>query len=219
MEEKKSLNISLLTVICMLIILLLIFALIIIYYFGFVADKNKIEQSNNNLSLDMNINDPDENGFAHNNENNNNNAFTNNIIEFKPAEYVIQFNADLLGEEFESAGNEIKGESYTISFLNNNKFNIYMGFGFSVQGTYAVSNNIINCILTSASGEYSPTQEIEGKISFKIISDSEIEIIDIPKSYKIRTSEISDSGWVLTDETKELEFWPLVKGIKYVSNK
>ena len=130
-----------------------------------------------------------------------------------------QFNADLLGEQFESAGNEIKGGSYTISFLDNNKFNIYMEFGNSVQGTYTISNNIINCILTSASGEYSPTQEIEGKISFKIISDSEIEIIDIPEFYTIRTSETSNAGWVLTDETKEMEFWPLVEGIKYVYNK
>ncbi|MDO5556147.1 MAG: hypothetical protein Q4G09_05925 [Clostridia bacterium] len=69
------------------------------------------------------------------------------------------------------------------------------------------------------SGEYSQTQEINEKISFKINSDSEIEIIDIPEFYTIRTSQISDVGWVLEDETKEMKFWPLVKGIKYVFNK
>lgn len=79
--------------------------------------------------------------------------------------------------------------------------------------------NIINCIVTSARGEYSPLQKIEGKISFKINSDSEIEITDIPESYTIRISSTSAEGWVLTDETKEMGFWPLVKGIKFVSNK
>ena len=94
-----------------------------------------------------------------------------------------------------------------------------MNFGNYIQGTYTVSNNIINCILTSASGEYSPAQEVSGKISFKINNNSEIEIIDIPESYKIRTTELSENGWILTDETKDMEFWPLIKGIKYVSDK
>lgn len=205
MEEKKSIKVSLGTVICMVIILILVFALIIVYYFGFVADKNKIELSNTNPTLDTNVN--------------NNNVSTDNKIPFEPANYVIQFDANLLGEEYEAAGNEIKGCDYEISFLDDNKFTAYMNFGNFIEGSYTISNNIINCIVTSARGEYSPLQKIEGKISFKINSDSEIEITDIPESYTIRISSTSAEGWVLTDETKEMGFWPLVKGIKFVSNK
>jgi hypothetical protein len=149
----------------------------------------------------------------------NKNKSNNNISEFKPSNYIIQFNSNILGEKFNEVGNETKDCNYEISFLDNNKFTIYMNFGNYIQGTYTVSNNIINCILTSASGEYSPAQEVSGKISFKINNNSEIEIIDIPESYKIRTTELSENGWILTDETKEMEFWPLIKGIKYVSDK
>lgn len=204
MEKNKSGKASLGIVI---IILILIIALMIMYYFGFVNNKNKDDKSNN-----INTN----NYVANENKNSVN---TDNTINFKPDNYIIQFDADLLGEEFEEAGNEIKECNYEISFLNNNEFNIYMGFGNSVEGTYTIDNNIINCKLTSISGEYSPSQEINGEISFKINSDSEIEIIDIPEFYTIRTSEAGENGWVLTDETKEMRFWPLVKGIKYTFNK
>lgn len=218
MEENKLVKVSLSTVICMFIILILIFALIIMYYFGFVADRNKTEQSNSNISLDTNINSSNEN-ISDNNVANDN--VSNDItIELEPSNYVIQFEADLLGENFESCGNEIKGCNYEISFLDNNKFTANMNFGNSIQGTYIISNdNVINCIITSASGEYSPTQEVDGKISFKINSDSEIEIIDIPESYTIKISELGEAGWVLTDENKEMGFWPLVEGIKFVSDK
>lgn len=204
MEKNKSGKASLGIVI---IILILIIALMIMYYFRVVNNKNKVDKSNN-----INTN----NYVANENKNSVN---TDNTINFKPDNYIIQFDTDLLGEEFEEAGNEIKECNYEISFLNNNEFNIYMGFGNSVEGTYTIDNNIINCKLTSISGEYSPSQEINGEISFKINSDSEIEIIDIPEFYTIRTSEAGENGWVLTDETKEMRFWPLVKGIKYTFNK
>ena len=150
----------------------------------------------------------------------NKNKTDKNMLEFKPSNYVIQFDSNLLGEKFKESGNEIKECNYEISFLDNNKFTIYMNFGNYIQGTYAISNdNIINCILTSTSGEYSPIQEIDEKISFKINSNSEIEVIDIPESYTIRTTELSETGWILNEETKEMKFWPLVKGIKYVLHK
>lgn len=209
MEDKKAIKVSLGTVICMFIILILIFALIAVYYFGFVANKDIVDNPNNNIS-DTTLNNSNENISA--------NISSNSTIEFKPSKYAIQFNADLLGEEFEQAGNEIKGCDYEISFLENNKFIAYMNFGNSIEGTYSVSDdNKINCILTSASGEYSPKQKINEKISFKINSDSEIEIIEVPEFYTIKTSKTTESGEVLTDETKEMGFWPLVEGIKFIS--
>jgi len=85
--------------------------------------------------------------------------------------------------EFELSENEIKQYNYEISFLDDNSFKINMGSGNSVQGNYVVSDDIITCNLTHASGEYSPTQEINGKISFKINSNSDNIIIKNIKEF------------------------------------
>ena len=177
-------------------------------------NNKKTKEQTNVANISSNINNSKENTAINNVDNKDNNK-----VDFKPSDYVIQVDANLLGEEFELSENEIKQYNYEISFLDDNSFKINMGSGNSVQGNYVVSDDIITCNLTHASGEYSPTQEINGKISFKINSNSEIEIISIPEFYTIRLSELSDSGWVLTDETKKTEFWPLVKGIKYILNK
>lgn len=39
-----------------------------------------------------------------------------------------------------------------------------MNFGNFIEGSYTISNNIINCIVTSARGEHSPLQKAERKI-------------------------------------------------------
>jgi len=199
--------------ILIILIILVISILLVGLSFGFMNNKKTKEQTNV-ANISSNINNSKENTTINNVDNNDNNK-----VDFKPSDYVIQVDANLLGEEFELSENEIKQYNYEISFLDDNSFKINMGSGNSVQGNYVVSDDIITCNLTHASGEYSPTQEINGKISFKINSNSEIEIISIPEFYTIKLSELSDSGWVLTDETKKTEFWPLVKGIKYILNK
>ena len=199
--------------ILIILIILVISILLVGLSFGFMNNKKTKEQTNV-ANISSNINNSKENTTINNVDNKD-----NNNVDFKPSDYVIQVDANLLGEEFELSENEIKQYNYEISFLDDNSFKINMGSGNSVQGNYVVSDDIITCNLTHASGEYSPTQEINGKISFKINSNSEIEIISIPEFYTIKLSELSDSGWVLTDETKKTEFWPLVKGIKYILNK
>ena len=199
--------------ILIILIILVISILLVGLSFGFMNNKKTKEQTNV-ANISSNINNSKENTTINNVDNKDNNK-----VDFKPSDYVIQVDANLLGEEFELSENEIKQYHYEISFLDDNSFKINMGSGNSVQGNYVVSDDIITCNLTHASGEYSPTQEINGKISFKINSNSEIEIISIPEFYTIKLSELSDSGWVLTDETKKTEFWPLVKGIKYILNK
>lgn len=199
--------------ILIILIILVISILLVGLSFGFMNNKKTKEQTNV-ANISSNINNSKENTTINNVDNKDNNK-----VDFKPSDYVIQVDANLLGEEFELSENEIKQYNYEISFLDDNSFKINMGSGNSVQGNYVVSDDIITCNLTHASEEYSPTQEINGKISFKINSNSEIEIISIPEFYTIKLSELSDSGWVLTDETKKTEFWPLVKGIKYILNK
>lgn len=54
MEEKKSIKVSLGTVICMFIILILVFALITVYYFGFIKNdgENTEKEINTNINID-----------------------------------------------------------------------------------------------------------------------------------------------------------------------
>jgi len=123
--------------------------------------------------------------------------------------YIIEVNKDLLGEET-LAGDE------TIKFLNDNTFSAYKGWGNSIHGTYSINDNIINCIITSSSGEYSPKQKTYAKLSFKILDNATLEIIEASETYKIKTTMLSDDGnWILTDEDKNMTLSPFIKGIKF----
>lgn len=177
------------------IILFLIVVLVVVYYYGFVNNEDKDNQINN-VSVE-----------------NKSEGIEDTNTEFKPAIYVIQFDEDLLGEEFKSAGGEIKDCKYEITFSADGKFNINTGFGNSVQGTYSVDRDIIDCTLTALNGENSSMQSIDGEISFKINNDSELEITDASESYTIKI--VDTAG----EESKEMLLWPLVKGIKYTIEK
>lgn len=140
---------------------------------------------------------------------------SNSAPKFTEGNYVIEFDEALLGDEYKTAGNEIKGCDYRLSF-SSGKFTADMNFGNRVGGVYSVSGDgVVLCSLKTASGEYSPVQNISGEITFKILSESELEILSAPESYVIKLCELSGGEWVLTDENKELGFWPLVKGIKF----
>lgn len=213
MEEKKGIKISLGTAICMCIILILIFVIIALYYFGFVDNKDKKEQTNS----DTKINVSNEN-YNNVNRPTNPNDKEPDITELKPATYVIKFDANLLGEKYDEFDYQMEEESYSIELLENNEVQFVLGWGFYMKGTYTISNNDkINCKLTSCGSDNSPEQKVNIKISLKINSKSEIEIIEIPEKYTISISELGNSGWELTDETKTMEFWPFVEGIKFVS--
>lgn len=137
-------------------------------------------------------------------------------VQIESSKWNIQFDEELLGDSYIESGNEVKGCTYHIQFKKDNIFDIYLNDGIRVKGTYSLKNNQLECILISSEGEYSPSQDISGKIIFKINSDSEIEIVSVPKTYCINTTEPGDSGWVLTSERKAMSFWPLVNGIKYI---
>lgn len=190
-EEKGKIN---LVIAIFIVIIIVAIALIMVYYLGLIPNKDeKVANTSNQTENDT------------------------KPINLESSKYVIQFNQNLLGNEFAESGDEVKGCNYEIAFLENNKFSIYMNFGNIIEGTYEiVDNNIINCKVTSAFGEYSSNQPIEGKITFKINSENELEIIEIPETYIINITEYKDGKWVLTNETKEMLYWPLVKGIKYV---
>lgn len=217
MEEKKGIKISLGTAICMCIILILIFVIIALYYFGFVDNKNKKEQTNSDTKI--NVSNENDNNVNKPTKPTNPNDKEPDITELEPTTYVIKFDANLLGEKYDESDYQMEEESYSIEFLENNEVQFILGWGFYMKGTYTISNNDkINCKLTSCGSDNSPEQKVNIKISLKINSKSEIEIIDIPEKYTIRISELGDSGWELTDETKTMEFWPFVEGIKFVSS-
>lgn len=147
----------------------------------------------------------------------NSNMITNNIDEvgesksyFTVGEYSIQVDNSILKED-DPVGDE------SIEFLDNNKFNSYIGFGNGISGTYTVSNNEINCTADTFYSEYGPQQKINASIYFKINSDSEIEIIDTTESYKIKVVDILNN--TLTDETKDMSLWPFINGVKFILTK
>lgn len=205
MENKKTIKINLSTVILVFIIFILLFVILGMWYYY----NNKKDGSNNIVLPNTKFN------ITSNSVNTVNSP--ENSIEFKLGTYQIQFNEDLLGEEFKSSGNEIKGCNYEISFYENNKFSINLGFGHRATGFYAISDNIITCNIDTVEGEYGPSQRTKASISFKINSNSEIEIINASESYEIKVVDIPNNS--LTDEFKDMSLWPLVKGIKYVLSK
>lgn len=122
----------------------------------------------------------------------------------------------ILGSYTVQSGEKVLGDEY-ITFLENNKFNAYKGFGISISGTYTISDNKINCIADTYYSDYGPNQKISASISFKINSNSELEVIDATESFKIKVVDIPTNS--LTDETNDIFLSPFEKGIKFVLSK
>ncbi len=134
-----------------------------------------------------------------------------NEIQVNLGSYVVQPDEKILGDITDIMGDE------DITFSENNKFDAYIGFGNGISGTYTISDNKINCTADTFYSEYGPTQKISASISFKINSDSEIEVIDTTESFKINLVDIPNNS--LMDETKDMFFRPFEKGIKFVLSK
>lgn len=122
--------------------------------------------------------------------------------------YIINVNTDLLGED-SSASDE------TIEFLDENKFRAYVGWGNNVFGTYTITNNTINCTITSFSGEYSPEQKTNAQITFEVVDNSTIKILSASKTYKVKISTLIDGSWTLTDQDKDMFLTPFIQGIEF----
>lgn len=150
---------------------------------------------------------------AKNNEiiNSTDNDSSEENLNFTTGDYYIQIDTSILKETDGVVGDE------SIEFLDNNTFNAYTGFGNGISGTYTISNNKIDCIADTFYSEYGPNQEINALLSFKINSESEIEIINTSESYEINIVDIPNNS--LTDETKDMSLWPFVKGIKFSLSK
>lgn len=134
---------------------------------------------------------------------------------FTTGEYKIEFNAELLGEQFSEAENEIKGCDYRISFAENGNFSLDLGFSSTVYGVWAAEGEEVICTVNSYTSEYSPEQDTAAELTFKVVSQSELEVSAVSQGFTIYTTELTENGYELTSEQKELEFWPIVKGIKY----
>ena len=130
------------------------------------------------------------------------------MFSFPNAKYIINVNTDLLGED-SSASDE------TIEFLDENKFRAYVGWGNNVFGTYTITNNTINCTITSFSGEYSPEQKTNAQITFEVVDNSTIKILSASKTYKVKISTLIDGSWTLTDQDKDMFLTPFIQGIEF----
>lgn len=191
MEEKREIKVRLSTVVYLFIILVLLVSLGVVYYLGFVKDDNT-----NNMLADEETTEINENKTGTN--------------QMKLGKHYIQSNETPLDDELNTIDCDI-------SFLENNKFNAYIGWGNSVSGTYTIIvNNIVKCLINSAKGEYSPEQDTYAEISFKINSNSEIEVIGASETYMIKLTDLDENGnYIITNEDKKMPL-EITKGIKYI---
>lgn len=141
------------------------------------------------------------------------NSTNNDLSEEKLnlGNYIVQPDEEILGDTLDIVGDE------GITFSEDNKFDAYIGFGNGISGTYTISDNRIDCIADTFYSEYGPNQKINASLSFKINSDSEIEIIDTTESFEINLVDIPNNS--LMDETKDMFLRPFEKGIKFVLSK
>ena len=122
--------------------------------------------------------------------------------------YLIEVDTYLLGEDH-------MVEDANINFFNDNKFTAYLSWGKNLHGNYIINDNIINCTVTSFSSEYSPEQKTEATISFEVLNDSTIKVLEASETYRIKTTMLSNGTWVLTDDDKDFYLFPFFKGIKF----
>lgn len=134
-----------------------------------------------------------------------------NKIEVNLGSYIVQPDEKILGDITDIMGDE------DITLSEDNKFNAYIGFGNGISGTYTISDNKIDCTADTFYSEYGPNQKINASISFKINSDSEIEVIDTTESFEINLVDIPNNS--LMDETKDMFLRPFEKGIKFILSK
>ena len=212
MEEKKAVKVRLGTVVCIFIIIILMVALCAVYYLGFVKNSEEIIALKDEINVLKSQNNVSQNEKVE--------IKTDDVAtkKFKPGEYRILPDLQILGEEyFYMADYGVE----TISFSNDGTFSADLGWGIGISGNYEVSNDTISCIINEYSGEYSPDQETDGKIVFKIKNASDnsvdlIEIIEISDSFKVKETISSETGgWTLTNNDKDMPLYPLMEGIKF----
>ena len=214
MDEKKSIKVSLSTVICIFIIFVLILIILGMwfYYNNLIENTNNTTITNSDSNIAINNTNADSN-VAINNTNNDISSNNSTEVSFKLGNHYVQSNETPLDDGINST-------DCSISFLEDNTFTAYIGWGNNISGTYNISgDNIINCTVDNSWGEYSPNQETYAEISFKMNSDTEIEVIAASEYYTIKSTNLNENGngWILTDEDKDMPLGiEIKKGIKFV---
>lgn len=242
-NEKKFLKINLSTIILLVIIFILILAIIgLILHYNKSSDKststkkhnnttieNSVDTTVNNIvndsitdsitdnidnNIDDNINNSTDNNIDDNVNSNIDNTIDNNITNTTPqlslAPYIVNMDGDMLNQFQELS------DSY-IEFLADNKFSLYY-YGSVINGTYTISDEtIINCICQNVQDNYI-NQKIDATITFKVIDNSTITVINSSKTYRIETwdYDYDNNEVVLSGKYKDMSLFPFTKGISFV---
>lgn len=212
MDNKGKIKVNLSTVIFMFIIFILIVVIFGMWYYYNVIKDNNLDNNKSDSVEASNIAKNEDSSFNNiASENSNENNSHEDLLNIKLGSYVVKPDKNILGDISDISGEE------NIKFSENNKFSAYIGFGNGFSGTYNISEqNIINCNITTFVGEYGPDQKVTGSLTFKINDASTIEVVDASESIKIQISNLTDNGWTLSDEYKDLSLIPFVKGIKFI---
>ena len=130
------------------------------------------------------------------------------FLNFKYGSYIIGQNENLLNED-----NYIGDFEENIEFFHDNTFAAYIGWGNAISGTFEVSDDTITCIVNKFWGEYSPDQEVNAYINFKILDSGVIKISEASETYTIHIVDVVSR--TLLDETKEMYLSPFMKDITF----
>ena len=218
MEEKKVNKISLST----FFLILAIIVIAVMSYMLYITsnEKNKKDEEiaglNNEVStLQSSVDNLQKKINTISDTINTDTTADSSEAKIKLGTYNIQIDKSIIDEDSYIGAND-----ENIEFSDDNKFEAYIGEGAIIAGKYSISDNIVNCTIETFESEYTPEQKVTGRISFKIVDDSTIEIASVSETIKIETGTLDENGkWVLSGEYKDLYLSPFVEGIKFVLSK
>lgn len=122
--------------------------------------------------------------------------------------------------EYNPEENERFGMDEEITFYSDNKFEAYIGWGMKIFGDYNISKDgDINCnIKQEASHLHSEKTDIFGsaQISFKILENNTIEVVESSNVFTIYVLGLGDDGeYYVTNNTKEYSLYPFQKSARF----
>ena len=187
MEENKVTKISLSTFFLILAIIAIIVMGIFIYKLN--NDKTAEIQKSNELQSQVNslngtvselqekINKVSETVSSTNTVNNSTNTANSQKIDNNITLKLGNYTVDQVKEDEVGVSNEECG----VKLQENNKFQIYMGFGSWHSGKYEIKNNNLICkstLLEWESGEYG-SRNTDVVFTFKIVNNNKLELSNI----------------------------------------
>lgn len=137
------------------------------------TEKNELQEKLNSITRTINSSDTEQNTEQQNTSNNSTYTVESTIIP-KFGNYTVdQIKVDEAGVSNSECG---------VTLKDDNKFEIYMGWGASHSGIYEIKDNNLICksnLLNWSAGPGDGSRKTDVIFTFNIISDNQLELTDI----------------------------------------